>query len=140
MFNSWLAQNKDIINLNMEHLRETTSITQGKNLLNLASTLPNLFKSNNYEANLANNIASSISTATDTAINYYANNVDYEYQTKLQTAEIEKQAMLPNEAHFGSNNTTLLGYDLFDKNIFSTYTIKAQFARIIDDYFSMYRI
>lgn len=40
--------------------------------------------------------------------------------------------------HFGGNNATLLGYDLFDKNIFTRYTIKSKFAKIIDDYFSMY--
>lgn len=57
---------------------------------------------------------------------------------KLQMAEKEVHQKLPNETTFGSNNTTLIGYNKFDKNIFTRYTIKAQFAKRIDDYFSMF--
>ena len=56
----------------------------------------------------------------------------------MQMAEMEAHQQLPNQANFGSSNTTLLGYNLFDKNIFTRYTIKKQFAKRIDDFFTMY--
>lgn len=62
----------------------------------------------------------------------------FDNMVKLQMAEKEAHQKLPNEATFGSNNTTLIGYNKFDKNIFTRYTIKAQFAKRIDDYFSMF--
>lgn len=40
--------------------------------------------------------------------------------------------------HFGDNGTTLLGYNLFANSMFTTYAIKPEFAKMIDDYFSMY--
>lgn len=51
---------------------------------------------------------------------------------------MEYQQKLPNTGNFGGNNTTLLGYEKFDKNIFTRYTIKREFAKVIDDYFSMF--
>ena len=46
--------------------------------------------------------------------------------------------MLPDNANLSSSNATLIGYNVFDKNIFSRYTIKNQFAKRIDKYFNMY--
>ena len=53
-------------------------------------------------------------------------------------AQIEKQAMLPDNASLSSSNSTLLGYNMFDKNIFTRYTIKKEFAERLDKYFDMY--
>lgn len=37
-----------------------------------------------------------------------------------------------------SSNATLIGYNLIDKNIFTRYNIKSDFAKRIDKYFDMY--
>ena len=53
-------------------------------------------------------------------------------------AQVEAQSLLPNSASQGSTNTTLLGYGLFNDDIFCRYSIRAEYAKRIDDYFSMY--
>lgn len=66
------------------------------------------------------------------------NKINYENGIKTQLAQIEKQQMLPDGGNLGGSNATLIGYKMFDKNIFTRYTIKAQFAKRIDRYFDMY--
>lgn len=53
-------------------------------------------------------------------------------------AQVERQKLLPDNANLSSSNATLLGYELADKNIFTRYTIKSQFAKRIDKFFDMY--
>ena len=53
-------------------------------------------------------------------------------------AQIEKQTMLPDTANLSSSNATLIGYNLFEKNLFYVFNIKRQFAERIDKYFDMY--
>ena len=63
---------------------------------------------------------------------------NHEFYVKNQMAQIEKQAMLPDNASLSSSNSTLLGYDKFDKNIFTRYSIKREFAEKLDKYFDLY--
>ena len=53
-------------------------------------------------------------------------------------AQIEKKKMLPDNVNLSSSNATLLGYEMIDKNIFTRYNIKRQFAERIDKFFDMY--
>lgn len=137
VYNVWLAQNSEIVNLNMAQEQFNTGISQIQNIGGVGNALGTAlsgFKS----GDLSGAITSSISQAGNSALNYYATNVNHDYYIKQQMAQIEKQQMLPNTGNFGGNNTTLLGYELFDKNIFTRYTIKKEFAKRIDDFFSMY--
>lgn len=63
---------------------------------------------------------------------------NHEFYVKNLMAQIEKQALLPDNASLSSSNSTLLGYNMFDKNIFTRYSIKREFAEKIDKYFDMY--
>ena len=56
----------------------------------------------------------------------------------MMNAQKEKQALLPNSANLGSSNSTLLGYDYFDKANLIEYTIKKEFAQKIDSYFTTF--
>lgn len=129
VYNVWLAQNSNLINLKMENLQQNQMFNQAKNIGSVASSIPQA---------IGGDITGSIGNAVNSTVNYFQSDINYEYQIKQQTAQIEVQQMLPDEGHFGSNNTTLLGYNLFDKNIFSRYTIKKEFAKIIDNYFDMF--
>ena len=129
VFNVWLAQNSEIINLQMQQEFDNTSLNQLQNIGQVAGSLGSLAKGE---------IGSGISQAGSGALNYYRTDLNWEYYQKLQMAQIEKQEKLPNTGNFGSSNATLLGYELFDKNIFTRYTIKYQFAERIDKYFDMY--
>ena len=53
-------------------------------------------------------------------------------------AQIEKQKMLPDTGNLSGSNATLLGYELLDNNVFTTYTIKSQFAERIDKFFDCF--
>ena len=129
-FNSWLAQNSGIISLNLEREQFNYEINQERNLLNGISS------GINNATNL--NIGSTLTSGIDTSMNLLQNQGNYDYTIKNQMAQIEKQSLLPNSSTLSSSNATLLGYDLFDNNIFTRYTIKSQFAEKIDSYFDMF--
>lgn len=143
-FNVWLAQNTQKINLSMENLFENTRLSQAQNLSNIAGTgfylASNILTSKKPITGQSgiNAIGDSFSNVANTAIDYGRTNINYEYQQKMQMAEIEAHKKIPDNLTFGSNNATLLGYGLFDENIFTTYSIKAQFAKRIDKFFDMY--
>ena len=72
------------------------------------------------------------------AFDLVSKEVNHEYYVKNLMAQVEKQKMLPDNASLSSSNSTLLGYNLFDKNIFTRYSIKADACARIDKYFDMY--
>lgn len=67
-----------------------------------------------------------------------ANEKNHELNIREQMAQVEAQALIPNQVSLSSSNATLLGYDLLDDNIFTRYSIKRQFAERIDKYFDLY--
>lgn len=130
VFNVWLAQNAQTINLKMNNMEENTFSNQLQNMISGSLSAIN--------SAMSDNIIGGVTQGVNMAFNYFSANRNNEYQINQQIAEVERQQMLPNQGFFGSNNATLLGYDLFDKNIFSRYTIKYQYAERIDKYFDMF--
>ena len=129
-FNSWLAQNGEIINLQMQQEQFNYEIGQ---LQNIAGGVGSLV------GNVANgNIGGAVSDVINTPLNMYSQSQNHDFYVKQQMAQIEKQKLLPDSVNLSSSNATLLGYDLQDKNIFTRYNIKAQFAERIDKFFDMY--
>lgn len=127
-FNTWLAQNSQIVSLNMEQEQfnyEIDAYKMGGQMANDMITTA----TGNYGS--AMNIINSGFTAT-------ALDKNHEFYINQQLAQIEKQQMLPNTGHLSSSNATLLGYNLIDTSIFTRFTIKSQFAQKIDKYFDMY--
>lgn len=130
VFNSWLAQNSNIISLNMEQENYNYTIDQISRGVNFASQLGNDI------ANL--NVGSALTGGITTGLEMGRADVNHEYYIKGQMAQIEKQRLLPDKVNLSGSNATLLGYEVFNKNIFSIYTIKQEFAKKIDKYFSCY--
>lgn len=129
-YNSWLAQNSEIINLQMQQEQYNYEVGQ-------------------YETGLSGvqNIANSLLNGDgingtfgiiNTAMNLAKADVNHEFYIKNQMAIKEKQKLIPDTVNLSSSNATLLGYNLIDQNIFTRYTIKKEFAKRIDDFFSMY--
>lgn len=121
-YNIWLAQNSEIINLQMKQEEANYNLGQigaSANMVNSALKL-----------NSGGIIESSI--------NARQQQINYDYYVKLQMAQVEKQQMLPDNVNLSSSGATLLGYGKFDDNIFTVYTIKQDFAKRIDKYFNMY--
>lgn len=129
-FNIWIAQNSELINIQAEHEENLYNINQGSNIANgILGTVGNI---------ASGNIGGAIGSVGNAVSSGITNQENHEYFIKNQMAQINRQKMLPDKVTMGSSNATLLGYSLFDTNIFSRYTIKRQFAERIDKYFDMY--
>lgn len=129
-FNSWLAQNGEIINLQMQQEQFNYEIGQLQNVVGGVGSLV---------GNVASkNIGGAISDVINTPLNMYSQSQNHDFYVKQQMAQIEKQKLLPDSINLSSSNATLLGFGLQDKNIFTRYNIKAQFAERIDKFFDMY--
>ena len=135
-FNTWLAQNGDIVALNMQQEQYNYEVSAIREGINLGSQIAS---SGMAGFNLdAEGIGKGLLETAYSAINLASLDVNHEFYIKQQMAQIEKQKMLPDNVTMGSSNATLLGYDLMDNNIFTRYTIKRQFAEKIDKFFDMY--
>lgn len=128
-FNVWLAQNSEIINLQMAQEQFNYEIGMYKSAMsgfeNIAGNA------------MLNNPYSTIKEGVNLGLEIASLEKNHEFYVKNQMAQIEKQKMLPDKVNLGSS-ATLLGYDLAKKDIFARYTIKRQFAERIDKYFDMY--
>jgi hypothetical protein len=130
VYNTWLAQNSEIISLQTQHEQNVYELNQNSNIFStVLSTLGNI---------ATGNVAGAVGSVSSGVTTGIGNEENHDYFVKNQMAQIEKQKMLPDNATLSSTNATLLGYDKMDKNIFTRYTIKYQFAERIDKFFDMY--
>lgn len=127
-FNTWLAQNSEIINLSNKQKEYNTTSNIIKSGLSMLGDIGTMAKGD----------VSGLSSITNNALDLVNLGVNYDYYIKQQMAQIEKQELLPDNGNLGGSNATLLGYEMIDKNIFTRYTIKRQYAERIDKYFDMY--
>lgn len=136
VFNSWLAQNSSMLQINRE--REQLSYAQTKAGQKL-SALGNAISLGSSIANLdVGGAVNSLSSLGSTGISAISNEASHELNVREQMAQVEAQKLVPDQVSLSSSNATLLGYDLLDENIFTRYNIKAEFARKIDKYFDMF--
>lgn len=130
VFNTWLAQNSEIINLQMQQEQFNYDVESGKNLSNTIGGI--------ISNTMTGNIGGAFSDLLGGSINQLQMTGNHDFYIKNQMAQIEKQKLMPDKVNMSSSNATLLGYDLFKKNVFTRYNIKRQFAEKIDKYFDMY--
>ena len=136
VFNMWMAQNSKLIDLSLDKNEFNYEIAGIQNKMDLAKNVVSA-----VGAGATGNIGGAISGvlgAGGYAISQGVNQYNHDFTIKQTLAQKEKQSLLPNSASQGSTNTTLLGYELFNDDIFCRYSIRAEFAKKIDDYFSMY--
>lgn len=135
-FSSWLAQNQELLNLNLERLDINYNYNQqslnNKQMKGFASMIGDAVTLN-ASGFVSGAIDRKQESETRTNI---SRNFDIDIETQM--AQVQSHSLLPNNGNLGSTNTTLLGYGLLNNDIFTRYTIKAQFARRIDNYFSMF--
>lgn len=129
VYNSWVAENTGIISVQQRQAYTNTMFDVAGGAIGLVS---------NIASSAANADASGLGGVASGALNMYKTAYNYDYYIQMLNAQKEKQAMLPDNVTMGGSNATLLGYSLMDDNIFTRYNIKYQFAKRIDDYFSMY--
>ena len=131
-FNVWLAQNNDIISLQMQQENYNYTVDAIKGGMGMVGDMGNMLSGN------SSSMVGGFNGYIDKSIDLMRLDKNHEFYIKNQMAQIEKQAMLPDNASLSSSNSTLLGYNMFDKNIFTRYTIKSEFAERLDKYFDMY--
>lgn len=128
-FNAWLAQNSNIINLQMQQENYNYQIDAIKTGANAGADM--------IGKSLSLNVVGAFQSSVNAGLDLAKMDKNHEFYVKNQMAQIERQQMLPNTSHLGTS-ATLLGYDLIDNDVFTRYNIKAQFAEKIDRYFDMY--
>lgn len=128
-YNSWLAQNSEIISLNMQQEQFNYEIGAYQTALNSMGNIISQASKGDLGA---------LGTGANLGFELAKQDVNHDFYIKQQMAQIEKQKLLPDKVNMASSNCTLIGYGLIDKNIFTRYTIKKQFAERIDKFFDMY--
>lgn len=131
VYNSWLAENTGI--LSVQQNQAWTNFRY-----DVAGGAAGLLGSVGAIASGGSKNLGDIAGFASGALDMYRSAANYDYYIAMVNAQKEKQAMLPDNVSLGGSNATLLGYDLMDNNIFTRYNIKYQFAKRIDDYFSMF--
>lgn len=135
-FNSWIAQNQNMINLDIQERNYNDTIAATKKGIDVVSDMANA-TSSGMKLDFGGAAQGLASEAKD-ALDLVSIGVNNEFYIQKQMAQVEAQKLIPNKGVIGSGNGTLLGYGLFDNDIFKSYSIKAQFAERIDKYFDMY--
>ena len=130
VYNTWLAQNSEIMSIQMQQEQFNYEVNAIKGGINTVGNLVG----NAFSGDVGGALTGSINSGVDLA----SNDVNHEFYIQNMLAQVERQKLLPDNANLSSSNATLLGYELADKNIFTRYTIKSQFAKRIDKFFDMY--
>jgi hypothetical protein len=139
-FNTWLAQNQDIMSITMQ--QQSTNYQQ--------QTIQNYFNTAQLGINTASSAMNNVSvenarkdtvqgliSASNIGVNQAFSEKNYQLNVNMLMAQVEKQKMIPDTATL-SANSTILGYGLLNDGIFTHYTISREFAEKIDRYFDMY--
>ena len=129
VFNTWLAQNSNIVNLQMQQEQYNYEVSAIKGGLDMASSMLTLGLSNDM---------SLITGISKSALDMQSLDKNHEFYIKNIMAQVERQSLLPDTVNLSSSNATLVGYGLIDNSIFNLYTIRREFAESIDNYFDMY--
>lgn len=132
VFNTWLAQNSEIVNLQMSQQAFNYEVNAIKGGMGMLGDIGKMLSGD--LGSMAEGFKSYITSGLD----MISLDKNYDYYIKQQMAQIEKQKLLPDNASLSSSNATLLGYDLLHENIFSRYNIKQEFAKKLDKFFDMY--
>lgn len=135
-FNIWLAQNSETLSLQMQQENFNYNLEGKKATGNL---LENIFGAGMAGFNKdASGALGALKGTVNSSFDIVKLDKDHEFYVKNVMAQIEKQSLLPDNVSLSSSNSTLLGYNMFDKNIFTRYSIKREFAERIDQFFDMY--
>lgn len=157
-YNTWMAQNSQIVNLSIEREQFNYDQSQARNSIaqnrEMTGAMTNMISATvggtaaavtgnipGAVGNATNSINSALNTAynmQELALDATANAANYQYDIRAINAQIEKQKMLPDTVALSSSNATLLGYELFSSACFAEFGLKEEYAKKIDDYFDMF--
>lgn len=157
-FNSWLAQNSQIVNLSVDRAafnydmnvrhneiaRERESNIRQAGIIAAAASGANSLMSGNINSAIshtAQGIYSAFNSDLNTRDLILSANQDagnYFYDIQSLAAQVEKQSLLPDTGTLSSSNSTLLGYGYFQWSCFVTYGLREDMLERLDRYFDMF--
>ena len=129
VFNSWLAQNSEILSINMQQQEFNYWATVIGSIPNIATGVGGIATGVDVVEGFSN-IASSL-------VNNVKAGIDLEFYAKHQMAQKNQQKLMPDQVNLTSS-ATLMGYGLMSKNLFNHYQLTEEYAKRIDNYFSAY--
>lgn len=136
-FNSWLAQNSNIIDITAEKNQFNYIYNQGQvgtgAIGDTTGAIASLFNPLSW-----GQVGQNVSSLINRPLESFSLQANYDYDIQLMNAQIEAKELLPDNVSLSSSNATLIGYQKQSQQIFSIYTIKRQFAERIDKYFDMF--
>jgi len=136
-FNSWLAQNANIIDIQYERTKFNYNMGLASNAVGVATdTLSGVLSALNPLE--LSGVGSSIASMSNRMLEVESSSKNYEYDIANMNAQVQAKELLPDNVSLSSSNATLIGYQKQSQQIFSIYTIKRQFAERIDKYFDMF--
>lgn len=136
VYNSWLAENSGIINVETAKREQFAKLDQVGNTVGLFGSLGGMLGT--AFSGGGTQTAGGVGGLTNAAIKMEKDALNYDYYVQDLQKQVERQQILPDQVSLGGSNATLLGYGLIDNNIFTRYGVKSQFAQRIDQYFDMY--
>lgn len=136
-FNSWLAQNANIIDIQYERTKYNYNMGLASNAVGVATdTLSGVLSALNPLE--LSGVGSSIASMSNRMLEVESSSKNYEYDIANMNAQVQAKELLPDNVSLSSSNASLIGYQKQSQQIFSIYTIKRQFAERIDKYFDMF--
>lgn len=158
VFNTWLAQNSQIVNLSIDRSQFNYDMTQARNSVAVnrenANATANLITNavsaagSTISGNLSGMITGTVSginsmenhnlNLQDLALSNLANAGNKMYDIRGINAQVEKQSLLPDTGVLSSSNSTLLGYGYFGLSTFSRFGVKNENIKRLDDFFDLY--
>lgn len=131
VYNSWLAKNSEVINLQMQQAMFNYEIGAYQSGGKMIGSMLGIVSD-------TENMGSHFSNTVNEGIDLFKTSINTEYDIAQKMAQMEAQKLLPDQVNMSSSNATLLGYELLNENVFTRYSIKSEFAKRIDSYFDMY--
>ena len=128
-FNTWLAQNSQILQLSMQQEYNNYAVNNVTGFTNAVAG----GVSQGMQGDFGGLITGVVSNAGSLALNI----TNHEIYQKQVLANVNKQQLLPDNHTLGTS-ATMIGYDLLQENLFTHYCIREEFARRIDYFFDMY--
>lgn len=157
-FNSWLAQNSQIVNLSVDRTsfnydmnfrhneiaREKEANIRQAGIIAASAGAANSIMNGNINSAI-NRTAQGIYGAFNSDLNtrdlILSANQDagnFFYDIQALSAQVEKQSLLPDTGTLSSSNSTLLGYGLFQLACFTIYGLRGDMLERLDKYFDMF--
>lgn len=131
-FSNWIAQNSNLVDLNISRLENEAQWAQNNAMLSALGSFGEIMK-----GALGGGYGSGLLGLATIPFQQMQTKDQYDFAIQNVMLEKEKQQMLPNSATMGTN-AGLLGFGYMNSDMFTRYSIKYEYAERIDMYFDMF--